>query len=126
MVRVWPAILLILLIALPVRADEDRAYFQRTICTSAAGGAWMIAVVGGDCGCLVKIYGVDCGGNRYAHYFRAVPITQDIDAPFDYYYSGTMSDGSSWYVKIDIDRDGRFARAWGQQDDGTFYEVTLQ
>lgn len=118
--------LLVLGLVAPAHAvDEDRSYFQVPVC-SGSRGAWFIVEVGGACGCLTKFYGMDCGGARFAHYFRYEPRTGEVDGTFDYYYSGTQEDGRAWFVKIRLDRDGQFAQAWGQQSDGTFYEALIK
>lgn len=111
-----------LVMAIPARG-QDRAYFHASVCSSGAEGAWFIVNVGDTCGCLVKLYGVDCGSNRFAHYFRLEPRHADPGEGYDYYFSGTSPSGQSWYVKIDLDRDGRFARAWGMTVDGGYYEA---
>lgn len=94
-------------------------------CANGFKDAYVATEIEPIVGCILAQFGVGCNGQPFRRDFLIKARPGDLQAPFDYQYSGVTVAGGQWYVKIDLD-ESQFVRAWGKKADGSYYEATLE
>lgn len=119
LLAVW---MLVGVVDAPVLSAKTAVYCEHTNCANGFQDAYVITEVDGDFGCIIACYGIGCDGKRFSFEGAKQPRGADLALPYDLYYSGVIN-GQVWYTKVRLAGEGSVAEAWGQQADGTFYEL---
>jgi hypothetical protein len=100
---------------------KPEAYFHQIHCPNGYNNAYMVTIIELDTGCLISCWGRDCTGREYTMQTSVTPVTGEPTDPYTYMDTGTATNGSPFYVKIQTNADGEVTKAWGKNASGAYY-----
>jgi hypothetical protein len=88
--------------------------------------SYTVTEVDGATGCVIRQYGIDCKGNAWEHNYNSYrPIPIDLGGPYTLMHSGFGTNGQPWWLKAEVNSDGRTVRMWGLNTSGGYYDVDV-
>ncbi len=118
------SVLLLLACSAAIADMEPQVIFRSTPCGNGYGGAYTVTTIDAG-GCIYSIVGIDClGGAINWHAPVVKQLAGDLTAPYTHFFSG-VSNGRTWFAKVQISETGEVAKAWGQTTNGMYYMLSL-